>query len=128
MASLQGKIAIAERQLKAARGEPVELGRYPLSTEQLALRNYEERLAQDEKTRNTMLGWADVSVDDLFVAELRAGIAGKLTDAALQELVGPRIERYKLPDAIHFVDTLPVGRTGKADRGAARLALQRERP
>lgn len=96
VASLQGKIAIAERQLKAARGEPVELGRYPLSTEQLALRNYEERLAQDEKTRNTMLGWADVSVDDLFVAELRAGIAGKLTDAALQELVGPRIERYKL--------------------------------
>jgi integrase len=96
VASLQGKIAIAERQLKAARGEPVELGRYPLSTEQLALRNYEERLAQDEKTRNTMLGWADVSVDDLFVAELRAGIAGKLTDAALQELVGRRIERYKL--------------------------------
>jgi hypothetical protein len=29
-----------------------------------------------------------------------------------------------LPDAIHFVDTLPVGRTGKADRAAAQLALQ----
>ena len=51
-----------------------------------------------------------------------------LTEAALRGWARARIERYKLPDAIHFVDTLPVGRTGKADRGAARLALQRERP
>ena len=29
-----------------------------------------------------------------------------------------RIERNKLPDAIHFVDQLPVGGTGKADRSA----------
>lgn len=96
VASLQGMIAKAERQLRAARGEPVEPGRYPLTTEQLALRNYEERLAQDEYARNSMRNWASVGVDDLFVAELRAGIAGRLTDIALQELVGLRIERYKL--------------------------------
>ena len=36
----------------------------------------------------------------------------------------PASNAFKLPDAIHFVDTLPVGRTGKADRAAAQLALQ----
>jgi long-chain acyl-CoA synthetase len=46
-----------------------------------------------------------------------------LTKARLRDWARERLERYKLPDAIHFVDTLPVGRTGKADRGAARLAL-----
>ncbi|MGN6572634.1 MAG: class I adenylate-forming enzyme family protein [Pseudolabrys sp.] len=48
---------------------------------------------------------------------------GALSEDALRDWASPQIERYKLPDAIHFVDTLPVGRTGKADRGAARLAL-----
>ena len=57
VASLQGMIAKAERQLRAARGEPTEPGRYPLTTEQLALRNYEERLAQDEYARNSMHNW-----------------------------------------------------------------------
>jgi long-chain acyl-CoA synthetase len=47
-----------------------------------------------------------------------------LTEDALRDWARTRIERYKLPDTIHFVDALPVGRTGKADRAAARLALQ----
>jgi long-chain acyl-CoA synthetase len=34
-----------------------------------------------------------------------------------------RLERFKTPDVFHFVDTLPAGRTGKADRAAARLTL-----
>jgi long-chain acyl-CoA synthetase len=47
-----------------------------------------------------------------------------LIESNLREWSRERIERFKVPDAIHFVDTLPVGRTGKADRAAARLALQ----
>src|SRR3569623_986882 len=35
-----------------------------------------------------------------------------LTEAALRDWARARVERFKLPDAIHFVDTLPVGRTG----------------
>ncbi|WP_263164393.1 class I adenylate-forming enzyme family protein [Streptomyces sp. SCSIO ZS0520] len=36
-----------------------------------------------------------------------------------------RLEPYKLPDQVHTVDELPLGRTGKADRLAARqLALR----
>jgi acyl-CoA synthetase (AMP-forming)/AMP-acid ligase II len=34
-----------------------------------------------------------------------------------------RLERFKTPDVFHFVDALPAGRTGKADRAAARLTL-----
>lgn len=48
----------------------------------------------------------------------------ELTESDLREWARARIDRFKLPDAIHFVDTLPVGRTGKADRTAARLSLQ----
>ena len=50
----------------------------------------------------------------------------RLSESDLREWARERIERFKLPDAIHFVDTLPVGRTGKADRAAARLALQQQ--
>lgn len=95
VAKLQSKIAVAERHQKAERGEPVEPGRYPLTVEQLALKNYNERLTLDEQRRNTLPGWADISIDDMYVADLRAGIAGKLNDSALQELVGPQIERYR---------------------------------
>jgi acyl-CoA synthetase (AMP-forming)/AMP-acid ligase II len=49
-----------------------------------------------------------------------------LSESDLREWSRERIERFKVPDAIHFVDTLPVGRTGKADRAAARLALQQQ--
>jgi long-chain acyl-CoA synthetase len=49
-----------------------------------------------------------------------------LSESDLREWLRERIERFKVPDAIHFVDTLPVGRTGKADRAAARLELQQQ--
>jgi acyl-CoA synthetase (AMP-forming)/AMP-acid ligase II len=35
-----------------------------------------------------------------------------------------RIERYKVPDVFHFVEQLPAGRTGKADRATARRTLE----
>jgi acyl-CoA synthetase (AMP-forming)/AMP-acid ligase II len=45
-----------------------------------------------------------------------------VTAEALRTWAATRIERYKLPDAIHIQESLPTGRTGKADRGAlARL-------
>ena len=55
----------------------------------------------------------------------RAGAA--LDEANLRAWAADRIERYKLPDAIHFRDALPVGRTGKADRAAvAKLVSEAE--
>jgi long-chain acyl-CoA synthetase len=51
----------------------------------------------------------------------------RLSESDLREWARERIERFKFPDVIHFVGTLPVGRTGKADRAAARLVLQEQR-
>lgn len=45
--------------------------------------------------------------------------ASDATEAALRDWGRERIEKYKLPDGIHFCDSLPLGRTGKAHRKAA---------
>ncbi|HMN71285.1 MAG TPA: long-chain fatty acid--CoA ligase [Rhodoblastus sp.] len=47
-----------------------------------------------------------------------------LSEADLRAWAKDRLERFKTPDAFHFVDALPTGRTGKADRAAARLFLE----
>ncbi|MCL4799294.1 MAG: acyl--CoA ligase [Burkholderiales bacterium] len=44
--------------------------------------------------------------------------------AALREFAAPRLPKYKMPDAIHFAQALPLGRTGKADRGALRRMIE----
>ena len=44
----------------------------------------------------------------------------------LKQWIAERIEKYKIPDAIHIVSTLPAGRTGKADRGQLRARLVEE--
>ena len=95
VALLQSRIAQAERQRQSHQGVVVDHDRYRLTTEQLALKNYQERLALDEERRNNLPGWADVGIDDLYVVELRDGTAGRLGDEALRGLVGAQIERYK---------------------------------
>ena len=53
----------------------------------------------------------------------RAGVA--LGADALRRWAAARIERYKLPDGIHFAKSLPLGATGKADRAAlARMIMK----
>lgn len=47
-----------------------------------------------------------------------------LTEDELREWAKTRLERYKTPDVFHFVAELPAGRTGKADRAAARMSLK----
>ncbi len=91
VAALQHKIALAEQRS----GRPVELGRYPLSEAQIALRHYSERLAFDEAARNAGHQWSNVGVDDYSIALLKDGIAGNLRDDELEILVGSRIERYR---------------------------------
>jgi acyl-coenzyme A synthetase/AMP-(fatty) acid ligase len=44
--------------------------------------------------------------------------------AALRAFAAVRLPKYKQPDVIHFAAELPLGRTGKADRAALRLALE----
>jgi acyl-CoA synthetase (AMP-forming)/AMP-acid ligase II len=48
-----------------------------------------------------------------------------LSEGDLRDWAKDRLERFKTPDVFHFVDALPAGRTGKVDRAAARLSLNR---
>ena len=43
---------------------------------------------------------------------------------ALRAWAADYLERFKLPDAIHLVDELPSGSTGKADRRALRKLIE----
>ena len=47
--------------------------------------------------------------------------------AALRGWVAERIEKYKAPSKILVVPALPVGRTGKADRGMLRALFRKSR-
>lgn len=49
--------------------------------------------------------------------------AATATEAELRGFAASRLEKFKVPDRIHFVDSLPLGRTGKADRAAMRALL-----
>ncbi|HVX77480.1 MAG TPA: fatty acid--CoA ligase family protein [Bradyrhizobium sp.] len=53
-----------------------------------------------------------------------------LAEADLLRWASGRIERFKLPEKIHFCDALPIGNTGKANRTAARqlILAQRSNP
>lgn len=95
VALLQHEIALAERQAGQT-GRVVTQGRYPLAADQIALRNYQTRLAFDEELRNSDPRYAlHGFIDEQLVAQLRDGMAGRLTDAELASVVGSRIERYK---------------------------------
>lgn len=54
-----------------------------------------------------------------------------LGEADLLQWASGKIERFKIPEKIHFCDGLPIGNTGKASRAAARqliLALRSNPP
>lgn len=95
VALLQHQIALGERRAGEAGARMPAVARYPLAPDQIALRNYQARLQFDEETRNRYPAYATGEVDDQLVAQLRAGIAGRLRDHEYVELVGKRIERFR---------------------------------
>jgi integrase len=95
VATLQSQIALAEREAQIATGAAIEPGRYPLPIDQIAFRNYNERLAFDTELRNMDARHASGLVDDRLVELLREGIAGSLPDDSLETLVGRLIDRYR---------------------------------
>lgn len=52
----------------------------------------------------------------------------RLSEEDLRLWAKDRIERFKTPDGFHFVEALPAGRTGKADRATARRFLEERHP
>lgn len=94
VAQLQHEIAQAERQYLEAANKVAAPARYPLAPEQIALSHYRQRMALDDVLRNDVRHSMGL-VDDSLVHRLRDGMAGRLTDAELSELIGARIERFR---------------------------------
>jgi malonyl-CoA/methylmalonyl-CoA synthetase len=51
----------------------------------------------------------------------------RLDQARLIDWARERLDRFKLPDRIHFAAELPLGRSGKADRATLRKLIQEDR-
>lgn len=96
VAQLQHQIAQAERQAIPADSAAAP-ARYPLAPDQIALSHYQQRIAFDDQLRNSpsYAAASTIGIDDGYVAQLRAGVAGRLNDPALADLVGDRIERFR---------------------------------
>lgn len=94
LATLQHRMAEAERKKAIATGEPELPGRYPLAPSELAAANYRERLRLDEDLRLDQR-YAAIGIDDLLIGRLREAIAGRLSDEELLGLVGDRVDRCR---------------------------------
>ncbi|MCG6874403.1 MAG: acyl--CoA ligase [Betaproteobacteria bacterium] len=51
-----------------------------------------------------------------------------VTQEALRQHATSRLPKFRQPDAYHIADALPLGRTGKADRGALKAMIERGSP
>lgn len=98
VAVLQERIALAEAKAARVKDAPVaERARYPMRPEALAQAHYQRQIANDESLRNhpVFSAYVGVSIDDGEVAQLRAGIAGGLSDEALEAVIGAELERFR---------------------------------
>lgn len=92
---LQEKLGQAEQRRAATTGTAPREHRYPLTAGQMARRSYTEFLEFDAQARQQTHLYASMEIDADRARRYRAGYIGLLTDAELQELVGPMIERFR---------------------------------
>lgn len=67
----------------------------PLSPIDLARVHYQARLAEDADLRRAGPQWASISIDDGYVRDIRNVLAGRMSDAEIEEILGYVIERYR---------------------------------
>ena len=68
---------------------------HSLSPERIAVLSYKDRLHLDTVFRQASPAWSTSGIDDQIVEGLRAGMAGRLENGQLAELVGNRIELFR---------------------------------
>lgn len=97
VASMQRQIGLARQKHEAATGQKPKAAPYPLTAQQIALRDYQSQIALDDEIRQHHYSYAQTEPDPVYDAHpYRDGYAGKLSDDELDELVGSRIERAHL--------------------------------
>ncbi|MBP1878098.1 hypothetical protein [Agrobacterium rubi] len=97
VASIQRQLGIARQKHEAATGQQSKAPPYPLTAQQIALRDYESQITFDAEIRAHDPRYAQIDPDPAYDAfPFRDGFAGKLSDDELEELVGARIERVRL--------------------------------
>ncbi|MDX0488805.1 integrase [Sinorhizobium medicae] len=95
-ASLMRQIGIARAKYEAATGQKAKEPSYPLTAQQIALRDYQNQIDFDSQLRAHDPRYAQSGIDADEARRYRDGFAGKLSDDELQELVGARLERARL--------------------------------
>ena len=96
VASIQRQIGIARQKHEAATGQQAKPAPYPLTVQQIALRDYQSQINFDAEVRAHDPRYSQMGIDAAEGRRLRDGFAGKLTDDELEELVGARLERARL--------------------------------
>ena len=96
VAAIQRQIEIARKKHEMASGKHSTTPAYPLTAQQIALREYQIQVNFDEEIRAQDPVYAQWDVDPDEARRYRDGFAGKLFDDELEQLVGDRIERARL--------------------------------
>jgi integrase len=95
-ASLMRQIGIARQKYEAVTGKQASAPSYPLTAQQIALRDYQNQIDFDAELRAHDPRYAQSGVDADEARRYRDGFAGMLSDDELEELVGARLERARL--------------------------------
>jgi len=94
VADLQRQLAAAERKAAETGKRAVQPARYPMTPAQLAASHYTQRVVMDEELRNDP-HYVTGYVDERVAAMLRRAIAGSISNAELQVLVGRQVEWFR---------------------------------
>lgn len=80
--------------------------------------------AYPDVTAAMAVGVADAVLGERIHVLLVPRSGTRLELPALKQFLGNRLEKFKQPDAYYIADTLPLGRTGKADRGQFKSLIE----
>lgn len=96
VSSIQRQIGIARQKHELATGKKQAPATYPITAQQIAVRDYQSQIDYDAELRGYDHRYAGFDVDLEHAHLLRDGFSGKLSDDELEDLVGSRIERSRL--------------------------------
>ncbi|WP_234889788.1 integrase [Agrobacterium vitis] len=96
VASIQRQIGIARQKHEATTGRQPKAAPYPLTAQQIALREYQSQIDFDSEIRQHDHRYAQFDPDPDDARMFRHGFAGLLSDDQLEQLVGHRIEGARL--------------------------------